>query len=108
MYKELTPKARLMRRLNRIAAVLVVAILGVALWMAFLAATAHTTEQGANSIRQTVLDSAMQCCAIEGSYPPSIEYLEEHYGLNVNQSDYVIFYEIFASNIAPSVMVVPR
>ena len=30
------------------------------------------------------------------------------YGLRVNRDDYVITYEVFAENIMPSVVVVPR
>ena len=55
-----------------------------------------------------ILNSAKQCCAIEGSYPASLEHLESDYGLRVNRDDYVITYEVFAENILPSVVVVPR
>ncbi|MFR1639983.1 MAG: hypothetical protein ACLSVD_12990 [Eggerthellaceae bacterium] len=65
-------------------------------------------EQGAVSVRNAILDSAKQCCAIEGSYPSSLEHLEQSYGLRVNRGDYVITYEVFAENIMPSVVVVPR
>lgn len=66
------------------------------------------TQQGAASVRQAVLSAANQCAAVEGSYPSTIEYLEDHYGLSVNHKDYAITYEAFASNVAPSVTVVPR
>ena len=60
------------------------------------------------TVRNAILDSAKQCCAIEGSYPSSLEHLEQGYGLRVNRDDYVITYEVFAENIMPSVVVVPR
>lgn len=49
--------------------------------------------------------SAVQCYAIEGFYPPSIEYMENKYGLVVDHDKYVIDYHIFASNIMPDVEV---
>lgn len=49
--------------------------------------------------------SAVQCYAIEGFYPPSIEYMENKYGLVVDHDKYVINYHIFASNIMPDVEV---
>ena len=55
-----------------------------------------------------VLDAAMQCAAVEGAYPARLSYLEEHYGLIVNHQDYAVTYEAFASNVPPSVVVVPR
>ena len=50
----------------------------------------------------------MQCAAIEGSYPMTLSYLEDNYGLQVNDDDFVIFYDAFASNVLPFVTVVPK
>ncbi|WP_458862168.1 hypothetical protein [Acidaminobacterium chupaoyuni] len=47
--------------------------------------------------------AVVSCYAIEGIYPPDIEYLREHYGLVVDESRYVIHYEAFASNIMPEI-----
>lgn len=69
---------------------------------------AAAIEQGAASLRASVLGCAMQCCAVEGSYPATLEYLEEHYGLTVDHESYVVLYESFASNVLPSVVVRPR
>lgn len=55
-----------------------------------------------------VRKAAMQCAAVEGAYPARLSYLEEHYGLIVNHQDYAVTYEAFASNVPPSVVVVPR
>ena len=69
----------------------------------------HTDkDQGAASIRSTILDAAMQCAAIEGSFPTNLAYLEDNYDLRVNHDDYVIIYEVLASNTVPSVVVMPR
>ena len=90
------------------AAVVVALVCVIAVALAFAAAQASLQEQGAESVRQAVLSAAAQCCAVEGSYPSTIEYLEQHYGLSVNHEDYAIMYEAFASNVAPTVTVVPR
>ena len=50
----------------------------------------------------------MQCCAIEGSYPASLQHLEDSYGLAINHDEYIVTYEAFADNVVPSVVVVPR
>lgn len=65
-------------------------------------------EQAAVGVHNAILESAKQCCAIEGAYPQSLSHLEEQYGLNVNHDDFIIAYEYYGGNIAPSVMVVPR
>jgi hypothetical protein len=54
------------------------------------------------------MSAAVRCCAIEGSYPLTLKHLEESYGLKINHRDYIITYEAYASNVAPSVVVVPR
>ena len=63
-------------------------------------------QGSAASIRETVLRAAAQCYAVEGAYPPSLSYLEEHYGISWNQEEYAVDYEIFSSNLPPTVTVI--
>jgi hypothetical protein len=58
-------------------------------------------------VRDTVLSAVAQCYALEGAYPPDLEYLENGYGLILDRSRYIYHYEIFASNIFPDVKVLP-
>ena len=60
--------------------VLAVALLIIAMYAAMLAQT-HAREQAAVSVRESVLNAAKQCCAVEGSYPSTITHLEKEYGL---------------------------
>lgn len=64
--------------------------------------------QNINLLRQSARRAVVQCYAIEGAYPPDVEYLEENYGLEYNHDKYFIDYEIFASNIMPNVDVFER
>ncbi len=96
------------RRAWRVAGAIAACVLAVVLWFTWDTASDQTEAQGALSVRHAVLDAAMQCAAVEGAYPSTLEYLEEHYGLIVNRSDYVVTYEAFASNVPPSVEVRPR
>ena len=41
------------------------------------------------------------------NYPPSVEYLEEHYGIQIDRERYNVFYSGFASNIMPDITVIP-
>ena len=82
--------------------------------LAFVCAVAFThiqrdmREQSASSVRAAILNAAGQCCAVEGSYPSSLSYLTQNYNLRVNEEDYAITYEIYAANVPPSVVVIPR
>lgn len=50
----------------------------------------------------------IHCYAIEGMYPPSIDYIEEHYGLNYNHKKYLVDYEVFGTNIMPKVTIIEK
>lgn len=62
----------------------------------------------AQALRQAVLQAAVQCYAVEGSYPASLDYLEQNYGLLVNHDRFIVTYESFASNLLPQVNVLER
>lgn len=108
MFHEITESQLKQRKRRRIiVACCIVAVIAAAC-IAFGAAQASTRTQGAVALRDAVLQSAKQCCAIEGSYPASLDYLEQNYGLTINHSDYVVSYEYFAGNVMPSVVVTPK
>ena len=86
-------------------------ILAVALLLAAFASRrpADALDDGAASaIRAAVQRGALQCYAVEGVYPPDLQYLEDNYGLQVNTRDFYVTYEAFASNLPPTVRVTAR
>ncbi|MDD6650946.1 MAG: hypothetical protein PUE49_01945 [Eggerthellales bacterium] len=94
------------RRFTGILAALVVVAILVCAALPIL--QQNLKEQGAEALRQSILSTATQCCAVEGAYPSSLRHLEEEYGLSINTEDYQVTYEVFAANVMPSVVVVPR
>ena len=56
---------------------------------------------------EAVKRASVQCYAIEGRYPPSVEYLEEHYGISIDRKAYNVFYSGWASNIMPDITIIP-
>ena len=40
--------------------------------------------------------------------PLNLEYLEDHYGIRVDEERYAVFYSAFADNLMPDVTVVVR
>jgi hypothetical protein len=50
----------------------------------------------------------IHCYSVEGSYPPSLEYIEEHYGLTYDHERFIIDYEPFGSNLMPNVTIIER
>lgn len=74
-----------------------------------------TNELSKNSTSQEyeILDRALsrsitQCYALEGTYPPSLSYLEEHYGLTYNKEHFFVDYQYIGSNLLPDYTIIRR
>lgn len=66
------------------------------------------SEKQCESIRKAVSGRALQCYVIEGSYPESLDYLKDNYGLAVNTDDYRVIYIPVAENMPPEIKVTRR
>ena len=89
----------------RIIYVLLAILIGFNLMVAVMTSRSVARTQGVASLRESIVEAAVQCCAVEGSYPSSIQHLEDDYGLVVNRDDYVVQYEYLGDNVPPSVVV---
>ncbi len=69
--------------------------------------SARSKAEQLEVLDQAIQRATIQCYAIEGRYPPSVEYLEEHYGLTIDRDNYHVFYDGWASNIMPEITVLP-
>lgn len=67
-----------------------------------------STEIQRRQLEDSIRRACISCYSLEGIYPPTLQYLEEHYGLQINDKHYALFYEIFAENIMPDITVVIR
>ena len=56
-------------------------------------------------IKEVIDKALVQCYALEGSYPPDVEYLK-NYGVILDEEKYFYDYDMFATNIKPSVTVI--
>ena len=62
-------------------------------------------EQGIKLTREAAVRTAVECYAIEGIYPPNVQYMEDNYNLRYDKTKYYIHYDAFASNIMPTIEV---
>ena len=108
MYHEITYEQIKRQRRRRIAICIIVALVCVAVTYTIFVAQTWVERQEAYTLRESVLNTARYCCAVEGSYPSTIQHLEDNYGLIINHTDYVINYEWLGDNVAPNVVVTPR
>lgn len=67
-----------------------------------------TAAKQQESLETALTRSITQCYAVEGFYPPSLEYLKEHYGLTYDESVFLVDYDAFASNLMPEFTVLRK
>lgn len=65
-------------------------------------------EEGRLQLEESIRRAAVTCYAVEGIYPPDLAYLQEHYGIQVDEKNYYVFYEVFGSNMMPDITVLER
>lgn len=66
--------------------------------------TRSESEQAA-SLKAAVLRAAVTCYAVEGRYPPDVEYLQTNYGLTYNHERFIVSVHAFAENLLPDITV---
>ena len=66
------------------------------------------TDEGLHQLEEAIHRAAVSCYAAEGFYPPNIEYLVDHYGVQIDHSRYVVNYTVFAENLMPDITVLEK
>lgn len=98
-----------MKKRNHLLRSILLPTVGALVLLSFLTALSNfdrgRSEEGRRQLEGSLRRSAVACYAAEGIYPPDLAYLEEHYGLQIDESRYTVHYEIFGSNLMPSITV---
>ena len=88
---------------------LLVPVAAAAVLLCFLTALSNLEQgrddEGKRQLEDAIRRSAVACYAAEGIYPPDLAYLEEHYGIQIDESRYTVSYDIFGSNLMPDITV---
>lgn len=67
-----------------------------------------TLEKQKESLSTALQRSIVQCYAVEGAYPPDLDYIKEHYGLTYDEDLFYVDYQPIGSNIMPDVTILAR
>lgn len=70
-------------------------------YFGFTSTRQQANEQDLLRVKEAIQKAALECYSIEGSFPESVTYLEEQYGLYLQRDVYSIRYEFVAGNIMP-------
>ena len=84
----------------------------IALIIVFFLGFSDISERTQNNQRES-LQTAIQrdvihCYAVEGTYPPSLDYLKEHYGLIYDEERFFVDYRSIGSNIMPDITIIEK
>ena len=101
-----------LKKLSTLARYLIMPVLMMAAVYLLLASAGNVNErQQAENLKQmedTIHKAVLNCYAIEGSYPATLDYVEQYYGLQIDHDRYDVFYEVFAQNIMPEITVIEK
>ncbi|NLD20549.1 MAG: hypothetical protein GX663_09980 [Clostridiales bacterium] len=65
-----------------------------------------TTERQMEGLETSLRDTVTYCYAVEGSYPESVKYMEDNYGLTYDEAKFYVGYRTLGANILPDITVI--
>ena len=100
------------KKQHRIHKIIISAVISAAL-IILLAVMSERIRISNEAEQKIILENAVarsitECYALDGVYPPDINYLVEHYGLTYDDSQYFIDYRYIGSNLRPDVTIIKR
>jgi len=94
-------------RIKTLIPIIIIAA-AIALFITLVGGISGTSEdEGLSLTLESLKRASVQCYALEGVYPPDLDYLKVHYGVRPNEEKYLINYEYIASNLMPDITVLP-
>lgn len=93
---------------NLLISVVVFAAIFLIFWFSVSSVSAKREEEEMLTLETAVTRGITYCYAVEGSYPTSLAYLKENYGLTYNEDKYFIDYQPLGANIMPDVTIIKR
>ncbi|MCL1999577.1 MAG: hypothetical protein FWG65_12520 [Turicibacter sp.] len=69
-------------------------------------ASEASREEARRTLEESLQRAIITSYAIEGRYPPTLEHIVNNFGIRIDESRFVVFYEVFASNIMPALAVI--
>jgi len=65
-------------------------------------------EEDKRRLEDVLRQNSVACYAAEGFFPPDLDYLVEHYGVQIDESRYIVKYEPIAENLMPDITVLEK
>lgn len=65
-------------------------------------------EEDRLQLETAVRKAVVACYASEGFYPPDLEYLQEQYGVQIDNKRYTVIYDAFGTNLMPDITILEQ
>ncbi len=101
-------KFALSDRSYRVLSVVIFLMIAVLFVLAVEYSGRSTIEKQQESLESAIARDIVQCYSLEGMYPPSLEYMEDHYGLTYDKNTFFVDYQPIAANLYPDYTVILR
>ncbi|MBP3274355.1 MAG: hypothetical protein J6L93_05065 [Butyrivibrio sp.] len=92
----------------RVISVVIFVIIAVFFIQAVEHSGRSSIEKEQESLENAISRDIVQCYTLEGMYPPSLSYMEDHYGLTYDKNVFFVDYQPIAANLYPDYTVILR
>jgi Kef-type K+ transport system membrane component KefB len=93
------------RHKGLVFAIAVFALIAGFLLFSLASATRRNDAREEQLIASALQRAVVTCYAVEGKYPPSLEYIYDNYGIRVDETRFAVFYDVIAANVMPGLRV---
>lgn len=93
---------------NIIISIIIFIVIFSCFWLGITSFSKKTSAREQETLVTAINRGITHCYSIEGSYPESLQYLEEHYGLVYDKERFFIDYQTIGSNIIPDVTIIDK
>lgn len=83
-------------------------VLLLVFWLLLNSVSTSTVERQRDSLEKAINRDIIHCYALEGFYPPSLAYMQEHYGLTYDESLFFVDYQPIGANMRPDVTILVK
>lgn len=100
------------KTISGVAAGIFLPALAVVVLLCFFSAVSNLTnghaDEDMQQLEEALRRAAVACYAAEGVYPPDLAYMQECYGIQINEKRYVVDYIFIADNLMPDITVLEK
>lgn len=96
---------RLFSAIMQAVVILVFILIAILFLIGVIRIQKSTIDKQQKSLETAIDRDIIQCYCLEGTYPPSLDYLKDHYGLVYDENYFFVDYRPIASNLYPDVTI---